>query len=107
MPVLTKETQDFNKEHINMMKPAAFFINTARAGLVDEDALVDALAGTGLAEPPDGFPWNPFPRASHTEAGQCNINTRAGNCSNMAAISWILLWRMLSAILEGTSGMEN
>lgn len=31
------------KDQISLMKPNALFVNTARAGLVDEDALVDAL----------------------------------------------------------------
>ena len=49
------------EEHFRMMKPTAYFINTARGGLVDEKALVKALewrwiAGAGLdvmeLEPP-------------------------------------------------------
>ena len=33
-----------NAEKFKMMKPTAFFINTARGGLVDEDALYEALS---------------------------------------------------------------
>lgn len=73
-----------------MMKPTAFFINTARAGLVDEDALVDALAehrigGAGL----DVFSVEPIPQG-HPILGLDNVTLtphRAGNCSNLAAIS--------------------
>jgi phosphoglycerate dehydrogenase-like enzyme len=62
----TPETDDFmNRERFGLMKPTAYLVNTARGGIVDEDALYDALsagriAGAGLDvfknEPPEGSP---------------------------------------------------
>lgn len=65
---LTKETKNFiGAEELKMMKPTAYLINTARGGVIDEQALVEALkakkiAGAGLdvfvTEPPP--PDNPL-----------------------------------------------
>lgn len=65
---LTPSTEKFvNTEKLSMMKPSAILLNTSRGGLIDEDALAEALnsgviAGAGLdvlsVEPPS--PDNPL-----------------------------------------------
>ena len=60
---LTEETRNMiGREQFALMKPTCFFINTARAGLVDEEALIEALenrkiGGAGL----DVFHQEPLP----------------------------------------------
>lgn len=92
---LTAETKGLvTKELIGTMKPHAFFINTARADLVDEEALVEALkekkiGGAGL----DVFSTEPIPE-DHPILSLENVTLtphRAGNCSNLAAISLDIL----------------
>jgi glycerate dehydrogenase len=47
---LTPQTKNLiNKERLRLMKPSAFLINTARGGLIDEAALIQALSDRRLA----------------------------------------------------------
>jgi phosphoglycerate dehydrogenase-like enzyme len=47
---LNDETQEFlKKEDFDLMKPTAFFVNTARAGLVEPGALYEALKSKKIA----------------------------------------------------------
>ena len=47
---LTAGTRNLiHREHIARMKPTAFLINTARGGIVDDDALFDALSAHRIA----------------------------------------------------------
>jgi phosphoglycerate dehydrogenase-like enzyme len=65
MPMLPGSKQIINSRTLDMMKPTAYLINTARGGVVDECALYEALsakriAGAGLdvfeREPPGDCP---------------------------------------------------
>lgn len=52
-PLIPENRKMLRREHFQMMKPSAYFINTARGALVDEEALIEALekgwiAGAGL-----------------------------------------------------------
>lgn len=102
---LTKETEGLvSKELIKMMKPSAFFINTARAGLVDEDALIEALknksiAGAGL----DVFKTEPLPK-DHPLMNLDNVTLtphRAGGTSDLAALSVDIVVKDIERFLNG------
>lgn len=49
VPLTTETERLVNAERLSSMKPGAILINTARGGLVDEAALMDALAGGRLS----------------------------------------------------------
>lgn len=71
-PLTPETTKMINAEKISLMKPTAVILNTARGGLIEEDALAEALnsgriAGAGLdvlsTEPP--LPSNPLLHAKN------------------------------------------
>jgi D-3-phosphoglycerate dehydrogenase len=66
LPLFPETRHTINAHRIGMMKPSAYLINTARGGLIDDEALLTALkekriAGAGLdafaQEPPENKEW--------------------------------------------------
>ncbi|MEI9478934.1 MAG: 2-hydroxyacid dehydrogenase [Deltaproteobacteria bacterium] len=61
---LTKETRNFiGSKELGLMKPTAILINTSRGGIVDEEALLDALTSNRLKGAAlDAHELEPIPR---------------------------------------------
>jgi D-3-phosphoglycerate dehydrogenase len=61
--LLTDETRGFlKKEDFDSMKPTAFFVNTARAGLIEPEALYEALRSKKIAGAAlDAYDQEPLP----------------------------------------------
>lgn len=65
VPLTENTTQLINRERLALMKPGAMLINTARGGLIDDEALVEALERGALAGAAlDVFEPEPLPRDS-------------------------------------------
>jgi len=91
---LTEETKNIiGKRELGLMKPGAFIVNTARGGLIDEDALLTALeegrvAGAGLDafahEPPEDDRW--YALKNVIMGSHCGASTR-GAAESMSFMS--------------------
>lgn len=104
MARLTPETERFiGRDQFAMMKPTAYFINTARSRLVDYDALLHALqsgviAGAGL----DVFDEEPLPADSPWRAlDNVTMTTHyGGDTTGTNMTSARLVWRAIASFLE-------
>jgi D-3-phosphoglycerate dehydrogenase len=104
LPLLPETREMVNADFLGRMKPGAFLINTARGELVDEGALVAALASGHLRgaaldvfsqEPPDGQnPLLAMPQVIVTP----HIGSHTDGAAN--AMGWMAL-RDLLAVLRG------
>lgn len=94
LPLLDTTKDIINKETISLMKDGALLVNTARAGLIDENALSEAiknnkLIGAGLDELKQSYQESPFMGLEnvictpHTGGSTVDINdTMAKTCMN-------------------------
>ncbi len=104
---LTEETQGLvGADELKRMKPTAILINTARAGLVDEEALYEALktkkiAGAAL----DVFWTEPLPEGSRwLELDNVTLSSHiAGTTADALNNSPYLLTRDVNKLLTGDS----
>ena len=90
MPKTPETTGMISRDQIAKMKPSAYLVNVARGGLIDEDALTEALkanriAGAGLDvfvnEPPTGSPLLALPNVvvtPHLGASTDEAQEKAG-----------------------------
>lgn len=110
-PHSTENDRIVNAEVLAAMKPGACLVNVSRGGVVDEDALIDALrrgaiAGAGL----DVFSSEPLPQ-DHPFWSLENVivTPRVGGMSNVYVEQCLpLLRRNLRAFLAGdTASMVN
>lgn len=92
------------REEFRKMKPSAFFINTARAGLIDEDALIEVLrdhriAGAAL----DVFSHEPInPDNPLLKLDNVTLTPHlAGTTSNVAGNSIAVLLKDLDRYFRG------
>jgi phosphoglycerate dehydrogenase-like enzyme len=94
MPLQPDTARLINEGTLALMKPSAFLINAARGGVVDEDALYDALAnhriaGAGLdvraVEPPTDNRFAEFENVVLTPHDSGSTDGRRVACSSMAA----------------------
>lgn len=92
------------RDQFARMKPTAILVNTARAGLIDQDALVEALrAGRIAGAALDVFPTEPLPSDSPLlECDNVTLTTHiAGTTADALRNSPFLLMEDMSEFLSG------
>ncbi|MFC1538979.1 2-hydroxyacid dehydrogenase [Candidatus Latescibacterota bacterium] len=102
---MTKETEGLiGKHEIGMMKPTAILVNTARARIVDEDALYNALKNRDIGGAAlDVFPVEPIePDSRWLELDNVTLTTHiAGTTADALGKSPYLLVDDINTLLTG------
>lgn len=97
----------FGKAQFAMMKPTAYFINTARASMVDYDALMDALKSHTIAgAATDVYPKMPLD-ANDPIRKLDNITLSAhlaGSTTDAVINSWKFVFQRTSNVIHDCSG---
>ena len=76
-----------DKEQIAMMKPSVRLVNCARGGIINEDAIYDALAGGKIAGAAlDVYPKEPPENTRFTESDKCLVTPHLGASTTEAQI---------------------
>ena len=104
---VTPETRGMiSREMIDLMKPTAYLVNTARAPIMDYDALYDALkekriAGAGL----DVFPVEPIPSGDRFLSLKNTVLTPhlAGSSRDIIGHQTEIIMEQLKILLSGAS----
>jgi len=110
---LTSENQHtIGKSELTLMKKTAYFINTARAGLVDYDALYDVLSQKQIAGAAlDVFDKEPLPEDDRfRKLDNVTLTThRAGATLDAANNSPRLVFERMQSVIagSGTEGLVN
>lgn len=77
-----KSRKMINAERLALMKPTAYLINTARGGLVDHEALYEALKAKKIAGAAlDAFEQEPLGESPLRELDNCWLSPHAGGSS--------------------------
>ena len=103
----TKENANtFDKEQFNMMKPTAYFINTARASMVNYDALIEALKEHKIAgAATDVYPKMPLaPDDPIRKLDNITLSAHlAGSTTDAVINSWKYVFQRISNTIHGIS----
>jgi phosphoglycerate dehydrogenase-like enzyme len=103
--------QMINAKVFAAMKPSAYLINLARGGVVDEDALIEALRGKKLAGAAlDVFNQEPLPSDSPLWTFENVIITthQGGFCDTYVDLAMPILEHNMRCFLKGDlKGMMN
>ena len=93
-----------NARRIGLMKPGAIVVNTARGGLIDEDALCDALASGRIAGAAlDAFDPEPLARESplRTSGAVLTPHLAATSIESAAEVSRIVARNVVDILVHG------
>mgnify|MGYP005839448031 FL=1 len=100
-----------NRRTLGLMKRTAYLVNTARGGLVDEEALCEALRAKKIAGAAlDAFVEEPLPLDSPLRELDILLTPHIAATSKETAakVSWIVAQNVASVLLEGsTRGAVN